>query len=795
MAEEQQQQQVEDVLQTARSKFSIQITSATTMHIEIAREQCKSSSCNISTLLLHNGRQYASNFVVKRKWIASMQQQLMKWSLSLPHQLPKEPSAKDTRQLFCDNCNQSFNKALQLCFDIERSIKFSCQSLVTIIECFNHSPNGRSRLLTNGSNYNNSNGSNIGDSSNESNMNIIDNSNEISNSISDGKSNDSNNNGNDNIAYCSDNSNVDSNINEKSNWNNNNNSNSHNINNGNINNINNISNNADSSDNSNSNINDKSNIDSYSISNDNNENINENINHITNISNNNIGDCSDNSNSKIINTSNINVNSNINEKSNNISISNGNSNDINNIGDCSTSIGTVTTSGMERATTLKTLETAVLTATSLRKATFINDNSNINVNSNIISNDSNPINNVNLKCNRNCNVSSNIDESNDTDGNSESDSNSDRECVINNSDKDLNLNARFVNLVDYVQLAESEAAATVAATALLNVDFQYARQMWPMMMGSESVDTDEDKDGFVNGDEDVDNEDVDDKDVDDKGAYDKDADNKDDEDVDDLHHVHVDNVEDVDDKDVNVKDVNDDEDEEEDVNYDEDNKDEGFNDDVGDTAEDVADDVGDSAEDHQVRDLNELSVRLVQTNSTNSLPVVCNVDLGSYNSIDNIDDQWSELGCKKAGIDEWLQSEDRSFETNLSRPLRRLIGELPAQTALEERLTWLIDEEANYVAPAVVEDERSSRWRLYQDLCSPDVRLLIRQSINELAYLQQNLNRIDVQQELRYENEESDEEEASSSCNYEPELELEIVPLASYVKQTAELIAQIKATL
>lgn len=64
-------------------------------------------------------------------------------------------------------------------------------------------------------------------------------------------------------------------------------------------------------------------------------------------------------------------------------------------------------------------------------------------------------------------------------------------------------------------------------------------------------------------------------------------------------------------------------------------------------------------------------------------------DAGSCGSNDEYEELRSMLtDSSDVDPDAWQYNEDRSFETELSRPLRRLIGEIPAQTALEERQSW-----------------------------------------------------------------------------------------------------------
>ncbi|EDW06048.1 uncharacterized protein LOC6585578 [Drosophila mojavensis] len=63
-------------------------------------------------------------------------------------------------------------------------------------------------------------------------------------------------------------------------------------------------------------------------------------------------------------------------------------------------------------------------------------------------------------------------------------------------------------------------------------------------------------------------------------------------------------------------------------------------------------------------------------------------DLGSCGTNAEIEDVRSELSYDSEDLNAWQYREDRSFETELSRPFRRLVGDLPPQTAQEERYAW-----------------------------------------------------------------------------------------------------------
>ncbi|XP_023175528.1 uncharacterized protein LOC111602566 [Drosophila hydei] len=63
-------------------------------------------------------------------------------------------------------------------------------------------------------------------------------------------------------------------------------------------------------------------------------------------------------------------------------------------------------------------------------------------------------------------------------------------------------------------------------------------------------------------------------------------------------------------------------------------------------------------------------------------------DIGSCGTNGDIEDIRSELSYSSEDLNAWQYTEDRTFETELSRPFRRLVGDLPAQTAQEERYAW-----------------------------------------------------------------------------------------------------------
>ncbi|TDG39315.1 hypothetical protein AWZ03_014262 [Drosophila navojoa] len=63
-------------------------------------------------------------------------------------------------------------------------------------------------------------------------------------------------------------------------------------------------------------------------------------------------------------------------------------------------------------------------------------------------------------------------------------------------------------------------------------------------------------------------------------------------------------------------------------------------------------------------------------------------DIGSCGTNYEIEDVGSEISCDSEDLNAWQYREDRSFETELSRPFRRLVGDLPPQTAQEERYAW-----------------------------------------------------------------------------------------------------------
>lgn len=64
-------------------------------------------------------------------------------------------------------------------------------------------------------------------------------------------------------------------------------------------------------------------------------------------------------------------------------------------------------------------------------------------------------------------------------------------------------------------------------------------------------------------------------------------------------------------------------------------------------------------------------------------------DVGSCDSNDEYEEICSVItDSSEEDLDAWQYNEDHSFETELSRPIRRLIGEVPAQTAQQERHSW-----------------------------------------------------------------------------------------------------------
>lgn len=214
-------------------------------------------------------------------------------------------------------------------------------------------------------------------------------------------------------------------------------------------------------------------------------------------------------------------------------------------------------------------------------------------------------------------------------------------------------------------------------------------------------------------------------------------------------------------------------------------------------------------------------------------------DIGSCGTNGDIEDIRSEISCSSEDLNAWQYNEDRTFETELSRPFRRLVGELPAQTAQEERYAWRhtyenfnyrrgLRHSPNYrqYPDESVPLSFYSHWRPQENLATSSAssqsespgrngapytfsfysnNLDSMDNVNDsmqpnLSQMQDiDLDDLDQERETTPEpNSDSEPDELEMDVDIEPDevpIDQQIVPLETFIQQTDELIAQIWASL